>query len=78
MNWKNYYGIRNQIWFDRNYGDNWFVKSFRPRLLYVDLMLRAILTRKTTNKQVIKRAYVDGMNNRLGKLIAPGTQGKDI
>lgn len=78
MNWKNYYGYRNQIWFDRNYGDNKFVKVIRPRLLLVDIVVRALIRRKYSNINVIKKAYKDGMNGILGKLVEPGTVGKDI
>lgn len=78
MNWKNYYGYRNQIWFDRHYGKNWFVKFMRPRLLLADLTLRAVVLRKYSNIRVIYRAYSDGIHDRLGKLVEPGTDGKNI
>ena len=78
MNWKNYYGYRNQIWFDRHYGNNIFVKVLRPRLLLVDIVLRALIKRKYSNINVIRKAYRDGMNNKLGKLVEPGIKGKDI
>lgn len=78
MNWKNYYGYRNQIWFDRCYGENKFVKVIRPRLLFIDIVLRALIKRKYSNINVIKKAYKDGMSGKLGKLVEPGTVGKDI
>lgn len=78
MNWKNYYGYRNQIWFDRNYGKNVLVRIIRPRLLYLDIVVRAVIKRKYSNIQVIRRAYKDGIHDNLGKLVEPGTLGKDI
>ena len=78
MNWKNYYGYRNQIWFDRHYGLNRFVKILRPRLLYIDLIMRAILRGKFSNINLIKRAYKDGVNDTLGKLVAPGTSRREF
>lgn len=78
MNWKDYYGYRNQIWFDRAYGENIFVKILRPRLLVMDLYLRAIVRRKWSNIRVLHKAYRDGMANRLGKLVEPGTRGDDF
>ena len=78
MNWKNYYGFRNQIWFDRHYGVNKLTKILRPRLLMLDLTLRAVVKRKISNIRVIKKAYKDGMNDILGKTVIPGTKGKDI
>ena len=78
MDWKNYYGYRNQIWFDRHYGENIFVKIFRPNLLVLDLSLRAIFRGKFSNLKVIKLAYVHGINDRLGKLVEPGKEGKDF
>ena len=72
MNWKNYYGYRNQIWFDRHYANNIFVKIVRPRLLLLDLVLRALIQGKWSNLKIITAAYSDGMHNRLGKLVEPG------
>lgn len=78
MGWKDYYNCRNQIWFNRTYGKNIFVRILRPRLLIWDLYLRAIVRRKWSNFRVLHRAYRDGMANRLGKLVEPGTQGPDF
>lgn len=78
MGWKDYYGYRNQIWFDRKYGDNKLVKLLRPRLLIADLVLRAVIKRKWSNIKVLRKAYSDGMSSRLGKLVEPGTKGEDF
>lgn len=78
MGWKEYYGIRNQIWFDVTYGKNKLVKYFRPRFLYLDLCFRAFVKRKDSNINVIKKAYRDGIRGQLGMRVNPGTLGKDI
>lgn len=78
MGWKEYYAFRNQIWFDRNYGENIFVKILRPIFILTDMGIRALLQGKTSNLKVLMRAYKDGINDMLGKTIEPGTQGKDF
>lgn len=76
MGWKEYYGWRNQIWFDRTYGKNIVVKIGRPIIQVLDLYLRAILRCKWSNFKVIHRAYKDGINDNLGITVKPGTPGK--
>ncbi|WP_349666713.1 glycosyltransferase [Lacrimispora sp.] len=78
MNWKNYYGWRNQFWFDKTYGKNLLVRTLRPFFQTIDLFLRAIVKRKWSNIRVVKKAYIDAINGTLGKVIEPGVQGKDI
>lgn len=72
MGWKDYYGLRNQYWFDRTYGTNALVKILRPFLSRCDLTLRAVVRRKWSNIHVISRAYRDGTHDRLGKTVMPG------
>lgn len=72
MGWKDYYGLRNQYWFDRTYGTNALVKILRPFLSRCDLTLRAIVRRKWSNIRVISRAYRDGTHDRLGRTVEPG------
>lgn len=74
MGWKEYYGYRNQYWFDKTYGMNAAVRILRPLLSRCDLTLRAIARRKWSNIHVISRAYADGTNGRLGKLVEPGAR----
>lgn len=76
VNWKNYYGYRNQFWFDKTYGKNVLVRYLRPFLLFADHSLRFIVTGRFANLKVMKRAYVDGMQEKLGKRIEPGTPGE--
>lgn len=78
MNWKNYYGWRNQFWFDRTYGENILVRKFRPIFQVADLYLRSILKGKWSNIRVINKAYDDAVHGRLGKLVEPGTPGNKI
>ncbi len=72
MGWKDYYGLRNQYWFDRKYGTNTLVKILRPLLSWCDLTLRAVIRGKWSNINVIFRAYQDGTHDRLGKTVEPG------
>ena len=73
MGWKEYYGYRNQIWFDRTYGTNLAVRKLRPVFLVLDLGLRAVIRHKWRNFKVIKKAYLDGIHDRLGITVKPGT-----
>ena len=72
MGWKDYYGYRNQYWFDRTYGENGAVRLLRPLLSRADLTLRAIARRKWANLRVISLAYRDGTRSRLGRTVDPG------
>ncbi len=72
MGWKDYYGYRNQYWFDREYGENIFVKKLRPIFNHYELMIKAILKRKFSNIKILKAAYYDGTHNILGKTVKPG------
>lgn len=78
MGWKEYYAFRNQIWFDTIYGENFWVKFFRPRFLILDLIFRAIIKRKSSNVKVLIKAYKDGIQGRLGKRVEPGTKGENF
>lgn len=72
MGWKEYYGYRNQIYFDRTYGENLFVKLLRPIFLLTDLSCRAVLKRKWSNLRILRKAYHDGIKGILGMAISPG------
>lgn len=74
MNWKNYYGLRNQYWFDIKYGNNIIVKKLRPWLSRNDQLVRAILKRKWSNIKIIRAAYYDGTHGILGKTVEPGKE----
>jgi GT2 family glycosyltransferase len=72
MGWKEYYGYRNQYWFDSTYGENAAVRVLRPFLSRCDLTLRAVIRRKWSNIRIISRAYHDGVRGILGKTVKPG------
>ncbi len=74
MNWKDYYGYRNQYWFDRTYGTNVFVRYLRPVLNHLDLCARAVIKGKWSNLRVLRKAYHDGTKGILGKTVSPGEQ----
>ena len=74
MGWKEYYGYRNQYWFDRTYGENIFVKKLRPLFNHLDLCFRAIVKRRWSNLKVFRAAYYDGTHNILGKRVNPGKE----
>ena len=78
MGWKEYYGYRNQIYFDKIYGKNIFTKGLRPIFLYIDLITRSIYRKKWSNIKVINKAYKDGKSLKLGKIINPGTTGEEF
>lgn len=71
MGWKEYYGYRNQYWFDVTYGKNIFVKKIRPILSFLELSFRAVVKRRWINVKILKKAYHDGTKGILGKRIDP-------
>lgn len=71
--WKFYYHIRNSTYFNRKYGNNFFVCHLRPFGLFVKyecIVLRNILF---NNKYELKdlwiflHAYIDGIHEELGR-----------
>lgn len=72
LNWRDYYGMRNNIIFDRRYGNNWKVRNLTPFILLGLQIRNAIKNRKVrTNFPIIFKAFIDGMLNRMGKRIGP-------
>lgn len=71
LNWKSYYGFRNQYWFDRTYGESIFVKKIRPALHYLDILTRIVLKRKWDNIKILNHAYYDGTHGIMGKPVPP-------
>ena len=78
MGWRQYYEYRNQIWFDRTYGENFAVRKIRPILLVLDLFLRALVRRRPSDFRVISKAYSDGVHERFGIRVKPGTPGESF
>lgn len=72
LNWKDYYSLRNEFWFDHTYGKTWAVRELRPRLYMLGVTVKKTLKGQSDDLAVIRRAYKDGMNERLGKTVNPG------
>lgn len=70
-NWRDYYMIRNRIWFDKTHGKNVLVRTLRPLLYRIALLIKALLDKEYNNIQIINNAYNDGIKNNLGKTINP-------
>lgn len=73
--WKTPYGLRNLIYFTHTYGKNKFFRIVYPRLVLLKYFIGFLLHRikqdgyyKRDDLQVIIKAFLDGMNNRLGKI----------
>lgn len=69
--WKSYYDIRNGIWFDRQYGENIFVRYCRPLLTILYWYGRLTKNKGLKYLKYVNKAYVDGTKNNLGKIIDP-------
>lgn len=73
--WKLYYHIRNTVYFNRKYGKNIWVRTLRPfavLLKYEGYALKNLPFNRKYNLSDMKtfyRAYQDGINGRLGKLL---------
>lgn len=78
LTWKSYYGFRNQYWFDRTYGKNYFVKVLRPIFHYIDTALRIIYKHKWNDFVILNAAYQDGTKGLLGRKIKPDENYREI
>lgn len=71
-NWRTYYTLRNNIIFDRRYGQNWAVRNISPRLLLIHKTVKSILDGYAKNNlPLLFKAYHDGMTGKMGKRIDP-------
>jgi GT2 family glycosyltransferase len=77
-NWKEYYLLRNQFWFDRKYGRNLLVRKLRPTLSKTAKILSAVRQKKKERVSVIRKAYADAMHGHMGKTVEPGTSLTEI
>jgi len=71
--WKAYYELRNQFYFDMQYGKNWMVRYFRPFFSSRMKLLSAILRRKKYRVRVLNKAYNDAKQGNMGMIVKPGT-----
>ena len=69
--WKSYYKLRNSVYFEKKYGENFRVKYLRAILRLGDLFLRAVLKGRFKRAKWIIRAYKDGITGRMGRTYAP-------
>lgn len=71
--WKLYYHIRNTVYFNRQYGKNWWVRWLRSlgvMLQYQGYVVKNLMFNKKyvpSDLKVFYKAYKDGMKGRLGK-----------
>jgi GT2 family glycosyltransferase len=71
-NWRTYYVLRNNIIFDRKYGQNVWVRIISPRLLLIHKLLKSILDGYSKNNiPILFKAYHDGMHKKMGKRVDP-------
>lgn len=71
-NWRNYYKIRNNILFDKRYGENWKVRQLSPIILLVHhVMLSKQQHNFCKNFPIIIKAFFDGVFKRMGKKVKP-------
>ena len=75
MNWRDYYMFRNMIWFYRKYATNVLTRKLKPIFIIARPIVGAIVKRKWANLKVLYKAYADGIGNKLGKTVEPGTPG---
>ena len=71
--WKEYYLLRNQFYFDMQYGKNYLVRHFRPYFSSRMKLLSALMRRKYYRTSIIKRAYADARHGKMGMVIKPGS-----
>lgn len=71
-NWRDYYILRNNIIFDRKFGETRWVKIISPRLLLIRRLLSSIKNGFIKeNFPIILKAYNDGIHHRMGKRMDP-------
>ncbi len=69
--WKNYYNMRNSVYFEKKYGKNFRVRYLRAILRLGDLFVRALIRRRFKRAKWIIRSYIDGITGRMGKTYSP-------
>lgn len=70
--WKDYYSIRNNMIFDREYGRTFGVKYISPRLMFIHLLINSLRGKnRKNNLRIVLRAYRDAMGKKMGKRFNP-------
>lgn len=71
-NWREYYSIRNNILFDKKYGETWKVKILSPHLLMLHLLVISLRRGHFKNNfYIIIKAWFDGIRGKRGKVLDP-------
>lgn len=70
--WRDYYSYRNCFVYDRKYGKNVLVRKLRPYLIRTFGMWNARRKYGKEAHDIIKIAYIDAINDKLGKTVEPG------
>jgi len=69
--WREYYAIRNRIWFDKTNGENIYVRTIRPRIYAYSIIIKSLLRLRMKNAFVAKEALNDAMLGNMGKVVDP-------
>ncbi|WP_283578353.1 glycosyltransferase family 2 protein [Limosilactobacillus ingluviei] len=71
-NWRNYYKIRNNIMFDKRYGENWKVRQLSPIILLAHHLVISVRDHNIkTNVPIVLKAFIDGIFEKKGKRVNP-------
>lgn len=70
--WKDYYSIRNNMIFDREYGKTFGAKYISPRLMFIHLLINSIRgENRKNNLNIVLRAHRDAVSKKMGKRFDP-------
>ena len=72
LDWKDYYSLRNDIFFIKKYGQNFWVRNFSPVISWLFWMTVSIVKKRWGNLKIINRAFHDGEKGIRGKTVSPG------
>lgn len=68
LGWKDYYSIRNNMYFDKKYGKNFAVRKISPQLMFAHLVISTIFKGHIkSNMPIIIKAWKDATLNKMGK-----------
>ncbi len=71
ITWKTYYLLRNIIWLDRQYGNNFLVKFLRPFITFLRFIKKYFLDLNLTSLKYLLLAFKDGYIGKMGCRIKP-------
>lgn len=73
FSWRDYYFIRNDIIFDKKYNKKKMLPYIRATILCVTRVLTSVKHKNPKACKYILKAYVDGICNKSGKTVEPGS-----